>query len=169
MGRVGQRLFNPPPQFSRMGTWCPNFFCTSVLLSPVCTWMEGWGGGGLLLTGWRDGEEEGCYLLDGRMGRRRVATYWMEGWGGGGLLLTGWRDGEEEGCYLLDGGMGRRRVATYWMEGWGGGGLLLTGWRDGEEEGCYLLDGGMGRRRVATYFFVFFSILLHLYSWASML
>ena len=25
--------------------------CTSVLLSPVCTWMEGWGGGGgLLLT-----------------------------------------------------------------------------------------------------------------------
>ena len=47
-----ERLFNPPPQFSRLGTWCPNFFCTSVLLSPVRTWMEGWRGG-----------EEGCYLL----------------------------------------------------------------------------------------------------------
>ena len=45
-----ERLFNPPPQFSRLGTWCPNLFCTSVLLSPVCTWMEGWGRGGLLLT-----------------------------------------------------------------------------------------------------------------------
>ena len=83
-----ERLFNPPPQFSRLGTWCPNFFCTSVLLSPVCTWMEGWRGGGLLLTGWRDG-------------------------GGGGLLLTGWRDGGEEGCYLLDGGMGGGEEGCY--------------------------------------------------------
>ena len=62
------------------------FFCTSVLLSPICTWMEG-----------RDGGEEGCYLLDGGMGGRRVATYWMEG------------------CYLLDGGMGGRRVANYFF------------------------------------------------------
>ena len=63
-----ERLFNPPPQFSRLGTWCPNFFCTSILLSPVCTWMSAasapgnpppsnpahnpasCGGGGLLLT-----------------------------------------------------------------------------------------------------------------------
>ena len=41
-------------------------------------WMEGWGGGGLLLTEWRDGGEEGCYLLDGGMGGgRRVATYFF--------------------------------------------------------------------------------------------
>ena len=48
-------LFNPPPQFSRLGTWCPIYFFFFFLvqvfcLSPVCTWMEGW-------------EEEGGYLL----------------------------------------------------------------------------------------------------------
>ena len=36
----------------------------------------------LYVLGWRDGEEEDCYLLDGGMGGRRVATHWMEGCGG---------------------------------------------------------------------------------------
>ena len=47
-----ERLFNPPPQFSRLGTWCPTFFVQVFCLSPVCTWMEGWGeeGGYLLLS-----------------------------------------------------------------------------------------------------------------------
>ena len=45
------KYFNAPPQFSRLGTWCPNLFCTSVWLSPVC-------------TGWRDRG-------------RRVATYFF--------------------------------------------------------------------------------------------
>ena len=45
-----ERLYNPPSQFSRLGTWCPTFFVQVFCLSPVCTWMEGWG-------------EEGGYLL----------------------------------------------------------------------------------------------------------
>ena len=31
----------------------------------------------LYVLGWRDGGEEGCYLLDGGMGGRRVATYFF--------------------------------------------------------------------------------------------
>ena len=44
-----ERLFNPPPQFQG---WAPDVlpFFVQVCLSPVCTWMEGWG-------------EEGGYLL----------------------------------------------------------------------------------------------------------
>ena len=38
-----ERLFNPPHYFSRLGTWCPTFFVQVFCLSPVCTWMEGWG------------------------------------------------------------------------------------------------------------------------------
>ena len=54
-----KRLFNPPPQFSRLGTWCPAFVCMYVYvcvcvfggLSSFYIWMEGlcvvgwWGGG----------------------------------------------------------------------------------------------------------------------------
>ena len=41
---------NPPPQFSRLGTWCPTFFCTSVLFVS-CMYLDGgMGGGGWLLT-----------------------------------------------------------------------------------------------------------------------
>ena len=53
LGREGRVRNRSPPQFSRLGTWCPNFFCTSVLLSPVCIY------------------------LDGGMGGRRVATYFF--------------------------------------------------------------------------------------------
>ena len=45
-----ERLFNPPLQLSRLGTWCPNFFCTSVLFVS-CMYLDGgMGGGGWLLT-----------------------------------------------------------------------------------------------------------------------
>ena len=33
-----KRLFNPPPQFSRLGTWCPAFVC---VLGGFCIWVEG--------------------------------------------------------------------------------------------------------------------------------
>ena len=26
-----KRLFNPPPQFSRLGTWCPTYICASIV------------------------------------------------------------------------------------------------------------------------------------------
>ena len=42
-----ERLFNPPPQFSRLGTWCPNFFCMYFVVS--CMYLDGGMGGGLLL------------------------------------------------------------------------------------------------------------------------
>ena len=43
------RLFNPPPQFSRLGTWCPAFVCVCVCMCMcVCEfgglssiWVEG--------------------------------------------------------------------------------------------------------------------------------
>ena len=36
-----KRLFNPPPQFSRLGTWCPTFLCASVCLVYVFGWRDG--------------------------------------------------------------------------------------------------------------------------------
>ena len=36
-----KRLFNPPPQFSRLGTWCPTFLCASVCLVCVFGWRDG--------------------------------------------------------------------------------------------------------------------------------
>ena len=41
-----KRLFNPPPQFSRLGTWCPTLLCATVLF--VSVYVLGWrmGGGG---------------------------------------------------------------------------------------------------------------------------
>ena len=40
-----KRLFNPPPQFSRVGTWCPAFVCMYVYVCVcVCSfyiWIEG--------------------------------------------------------------------------------------------------------------------------------
>ena len=36
-----KRLFNPPPQFTRLGTWCPTFLCASVFV--LCTLMGGVG------------------------------------------------------------------------------------------------------------------------------
>ena len=46
-----KRLFNPPPQFSRLGTWCPTLLCATVLF--VSVYVPGWrmGGGGWLLGG----------------------------------------------------------------------------------------------------------------------
>ena len=44
-----ERLFNPPPQFSRLGTWCPMYKCFVV----------------------------SCMYLDGGIGGRRVATYFF--------------------------------------------------------------------------------------------
>ena len=58
-----KRLFNPPPQFSRLGTWCPAFVCMYVYVCAcvcvcvcclvfifgwrVCVWrVGGWGEGG---------------------------------------------------------------------------------------------------------------------------
>ena len=41
---------NPLPQFSRLGTWCPTFFCTSVLFVSGMYLDGGMGGGGWLLT-----------------------------------------------------------------------------------------------------------------------
>ena len=35
-----KRLFNPPPQFSRLGTWCPTYIC-KYCLSHICIWIEG--------------------------------------------------------------------------------------------------------------------------------
>ena len=45
-----KRLFNPPPQFSRLGTWCPTLLCATVLF--VSVYVLGWrmGGGGWLLV-----------------------------------------------------------------------------------------------------------------------
>ena len=40
-----KRLFNPPPQFSRLGTWCPTFLCASVLFVS-CVYLDGGMGGG---------------------------------------------------------------------------------------------------------------------------
>ena len=40
-----KRLFNPPPQFSRLGTWCPTFLCASVLFV-LCVYLDGGMGGG---------------------------------------------------------------------------------------------------------------------------
>ena len=59
-----KRLFNPPPQFSRLGTWCPAFVCMYVYVCvcvcvcvclvvclvfifgwKVCVWWVGGGGG----------------------------------------------------------------------------------------------------------------------------
>ena len=39
-----KRLFNPPPQFSRLGTWCPTLLCATVLFVSVYVWVEdeGW-------------------------------------------------------------------------------------------------------------------------------
>ena len=62
VGRVGnlachERLFNPPPQFSRLGTWCTNFFGINYIYK--CFVVS-------------------CMYLDGGMGertQRRVATY----------------------------------------------------------------------------------------------
>ena len=35
--------FNPPPQFSKPGTWCPTFLCASVLFV-LCVYLVGeWG------------------------------------------------------------------------------------------------------------------------------
>ena len=36
-----KRLFNPPPQFSRLGTWCPTFLCANVCLVCVFGWRDG--------------------------------------------------------------------------------------------------------------------------------
>ena len=43
-------LYNPPPQFSRLGTWCPTLLCATVLF--VSVYVLGWrmGGGGWLLV-----------------------------------------------------------------------------------------------------------------------
>ena len=60
-----KRLFNPPPQFSRLGTWCPAFVCMYVYvcvcvfggLSIFYIWMEG-----LCVVGWWGGREGGVDL-----------------------------------------------------------------------------------------------------------
>ena len=39
-----KRLFNPPPQFSRLGTWCPTLLCATVLFVSVYGWRMGGGG-----------------------------------------------------------------------------------------------------------------------------
>ena len=55
-----KRLFNPPPKFSRLGTWCPAFVCVYMYVCVcvcmlvvfifewrVCVWwFDGGGGGG---------------------------------------------------------------------------------------------------------------------------
>ena len=40
------------PSSQGWAPWCPTFFVQVFCLSPVCTWMEGWGeeGGYLLLS-----------------------------------------------------------------------------------------------------------------------
>ena len=67
-----KRLFNPPPQFSRLGTWCPAFVCMYVYVCAcgcvcvclvvclvfifgwrVCVWrVGGWGEGGGVAMGY---------------------------------------------------------------------------------------------------------------------
>ena len=37
-----KRLFNPRPQFSRLGTWCPTYIIMcKYCLSHICIWIEG--------------------------------------------------------------------------------------------------------------------------------
>ena len=70
-----KRLFNPPPQFSRLGTWCPTFVCVCMCMCVcvclvvchffvfgwrVCVW---WFGGEINGGGGGGGGGSGFFLL----------------------------------------------------------------------------------------------------------